>query len=56
MGRPRKAAPVEGSGAMTVLKADAVHNSDGGFLKPGDKFDPVDEEARESLIAKGFAQ
>lgn len=54
MGRPRKAAPSEGS--LTVRKEEAVHDGEGGFIRVGDKFDPVDEEARESLIAKGFAQ
>ena len=52
MARPKKTATLE----MTVKQADAISDGKGGYLKKGDKFTPVDDEAKESLKAKGLAE
>lgn len=54
MARPRNTPPAEG--ALTVLIDDAIHDGKGGFLKAGDPVTPADDDARESLIAKGLAR
>ena len=55
MARPKKeAAPVVG--LLTVIKADAIADGEGGFLNPGATFKPVDDEARAALIARGLAK
>jgi hypothetical protein len=41
---------------MTVLVANAIHDGKGGFLEVGALTTPVDDVARASLIAKGFAK
>jgi hypothetical protein len=52
-GRPPKAVA---QGALTVKKAEAVFDGQGGFLPVGAKFDAVDDNAAAALIAKGFAE
>jgi hypothetical protein len=52
-GRPAK---VEATGKLKVLKADTIHDGEGGFLPVGAAFDAVDDDAAESLKAKGHAE
>ena len=53
--RGRKPA-AKNDGTLTVKKADTIHDGEGGFLAVGDEFEPADEEAGESLKAKGYAE
>ena len=50
-GRPRKV-----TNELTVLKEGAISSGEwGGFLKVGDRFTPADDDARNTLIARGLA-
>lgn len=51
MARPKKDV-----GSLTVKVADAISDGEGGFLAVGSKFTPADDEAAESLKAKGLAE
>jgi hypothetical protein len=46
----------QGKGRLKVLKADTIHDGEGGFLPVGAAFDAVDDDAAESLKAKGHAE
>lgn len=53
MARPRKAPDGQG---LTVLVDEVISDGKGGWLKAGDTVQPVDDEAKESLVAKGLAK
>lgn len=67
-GRPAKAKPdalqaenetqaeTEAKGRLKVIKAEAIHDGEGGFLPVGALFDPADDDAGEALKAKGLAE
>lgn len=44
------------NGEMTVKVDDRIGDGEGGYLKKGAKFTPVNAEAAESLKAKGLAE
>lgn len=60
-GRPAKAPavevvqPVKAEGTLTVKKADAIFDGEGGFYPVGHKFHAADETAA-LLIARGLAE
>lgn len=56
MARPRKQpVPETVPNTLTVLVEDAISDGFGGFLKVGDTFAPVDDEAKAQLIARRLA-
>jgi hypothetical protein len=57
-GRPAKSPETvdKHKGALRVIKADAIFDGKGGFLPVGAMFDAVDEEAANTLKARGLAE
>ncbi|MXO72874.1 hypothetical protein [Alteraurantiacibacter buctensis] len=55
-GRKGGSRPRKPKGALTVKKAEAIHDGEGGFLPVGASFSPADEAAGAELVAKGLAE